>query len=259
MGRAAPGGGRGGRRLSGGLDASGRTYRRSEMIRTDAGDPASGRAPSMEEVYWVEFKVNGDGVMTGSVRTVSTDRTARSPSLRLGTEFAAALKAFKGKGIDVKAFDAEWSFMSDKEMSVNLETFQSNVKAGKTREEAARRTPSGKVATGAGFTEVSVGGTTSEADPDIGSGTYAKVRARFSRPGAGKLPGDPGSGVGSTDAKGGGGSGPATQSNDSTYKRGTRVTAGLTLAIMGANIAFNWIIVAGYEKRIKQSLAKVEP
>ena len=244
--------------LSGGIDTSGRTYRRSEMVRTDAGDPASGRAPSMQEVYWVEFKVNGDGVMTASARTVSPDRSARSPNLRLGTEFGAALTAFKTKGVDVKAFDAEWSFMSDKEMSTNLEVFQNNVKAGKTREQAARTTPSGIIADRAGFKEVSVGATTSEADSEIGTGTYPKVRARFSRPGVGKLPGDPGSGVtGGSDTKGG--SGPATQSSGSSHTKGARVTAGLTLAIMGANIAFNWIIEAGNEKRIKQSLGKLEP
>ena len=84
--------------LSGGLDSSGRTYRRSEMVRTDAGDPARGRAASMEEVYWVEFKVNGDGVMTASARTVSPDRTARSahPQARHGVRRGA--QGLQGQG-----------------------------------------------------------------------------------------------------------------------------------------------------------------
>ena len=196
--------------------------------------------------------------MTASARTVSPDRSARSPNLRLGTEFGAALKAFKGKGIDVKAFDAEWSFMSDKEMSTNLEVFQNNVKAGKTREQAARKTPSGIIADRAGFKEVSVGATTTEADPDIGSGSYPKVRARFSRRASGSC-----RATGQRRGHQRGEGGRRERAGDRVERldahEGCARDRRPDLAIMGANIAFNWIIEAGNEKRIKQSLAKLEP
>jgi hypothetical protein len=237
------------------FDVAARTIRKSELLATDKGDPRTGRKPSLQEVYWVEFTVNADGVMSASARTVSPDGRLRSPKLRLGTEFTAALKQFKAKGIDVKAFDADWSYMSDTEPSTNLKAFEEYLKKNPkaSRADAARRTPSGKIALRAGFTEVTVGDTTVEPQKDIGTGKYPRVRARFSRPGTGPLPGAPTPGV-----KGGPTAPPATGAPPTT-KTSTRVKGGVALVILGANVGLNWIIEARNGKRMQEALAKLEP
>ena len=243
------------------FQASTRTLRKVEVLTTDAGDPKSGRAPSIEEVYWVEFTVNEHGVMRASARTVSGDGKLRSTRLRLGTEFNSAIERFREKGVDVKAFDAEWSYMNDKEKSTNLTEFENNLKANPKagRVGAARQTPSGKVAVKAGFNDVTVGETTMEADPDIGPGRYPKVRARFAQPGVGPLPGTPTtSGTSTTGgstppARGTGGGSPSTTTT------ATRVKAGVGLAIIGVNIGLNWIIEKQNESRMKKALERLEP
>jgi len=239
------------------FQASTRTIRKVETVKTDAGDPKSGRAPSVEEVYWVEFKITEDGVMTGSARTVSGDGKLRSTRLRLGTEFKAAIERFREKGIEVRAFDAEWSYMSDTEKSVNLSEFEKNLKTNPKggRTGAARQTPTGKVAVKEGFTEVTVGETTMEADPDIGPGKYPKVRARFEQPRTGSLPGAPTTGgTGSTTPTRGG-----SQAPPSTTTTATRVKAGVGLAILGVNIGMNWIIERKNESRMREALGRLEP
>lgn len=243
-------------------DPTTRTYRRSDWFVS--GGDKSGRLPDRTETYWAEFKVNEHGVMQVSARTVSADGKVRSGRLRLGDEFNNALARFKAAKIDVKAFDAEWSHMSDTEVSTNLQKFNQhladNPKA--SRAEAARATPSGKIAARLGFKEVSVSATTMEKDPDIGSGTYPKVRARFSKPGTGVLPGDPGVKSGGTVTGGKGTPTPPTASKDggtTTTTTKQRVKAGAGLAILGVNIGANMVIDALNAKRMQADLTRNEP
>ena len=117
---------------------------------------AGGAAPTRTEVYWVDFEVDPKGVMRASVRTVSADRAHRSANLRFGDQFRAALQHFSASGVEVNAFEGDWSYMTKDEVSENLRVFRETMAAGETREKAARATPSGRVATRAGFEVVSV-------------------------------------------------------------------------------------------------------
>lgn len=153
------------------------TYYRGEYLEVQGE-----HGPEREEVYWVKFNVDEKGVMRGSVRTVSADKKFRSGQLRFKDEFSKALETFKKNGVDVKEFEADWSYMSPDEMSENLRVFQQGVKGGDTREGAASKTPTGKVVTKAGFKVADV---KDVAEPQEHladeKGTFPRVKARFVR------------------------------------------------------------------------------
>jgi len=107
--------------------------------------------PRLDEQYWVEFEVGEDGVMEASVRTVLSDGKYRSATLRYGEEFRNAIKHFEANGIQVTAYDADWSYMDADEISENLRAFKEGIAEGLTREQAAGRTPCGRVAKRCGF------------------------------------------------------------------------------------------------------------
>ena len=103
------------------------------------------------ELYWVNFEVDAKGVMTASVRTVLPDHTYRSGLLRFGDSFRDALQHFQANGIEVNAFEGDWSYMNEDEISDNLRVFREEMGRGGTREGAALKTPTAKVATRSGF------------------------------------------------------------------------------------------------------------
>src|SRR4029077_5493353 len=117
-----------------------------------------------------------------------------------------------------------WSYMSPTEPSTNLKVYREQVQGGKTPEDAARETPSGKTAAAAGFTEVRIKSEGLEKGDEIGEGElYPRIRGAFTRavtPPAGKGPGGPG-GVKPPST-------PSTPKTTTTTK--ARVTAGVTLA-----------------------------
>ena len=115
-----------------------------------------GGGSSREELYWVDFEVDAKGVMRASVQTVAPGRKYRSGQLRFGAEFRRALEYFQDHGIEVAEFEGDWSYMTKDEVSSNLEAFRQAMAEGKTREEAAKGTPTGKVATKSGFEVTSV-------------------------------------------------------------------------------------------------------
>jgi hypothetical protein len=94
--------------------------------------------------------------MRASVQTVSPDRKYRSRQLRFGDEFRRALEYFQHNGIEVREFEGDWSYMTKDEVSANLEAFREAMAAGATREEAAKGTPTGKVATKYDFELINV-------------------------------------------------------------------------------------------------------
>ena len=110
-----------------------------------------GGGSSITELYWVDFEVDDAGVMTASVRTVSPDRAYRSGTLKFGDEFRKALKHFDESGVEVKAFEGDWSYMTKDEISENLKAFREGMAEGLTREQAAAKTPTGKVAKRSGL------------------------------------------------------------------------------------------------------------
>jgi hypothetical protein len=119
-------------------------------------EPVAGGGSSQTEMYWVDFEVDAKGVMRASVRTVAPDRAYRSAKLRFGEQFRAALQHFDANGVEVNAFEGDWSYMTKDEISENLKVFREGMAAGKTREKAAGATPSGRVATRSGFELTSV-------------------------------------------------------------------------------------------------------
>jgi len=119
-------------------------------------EPMAGGGTSRTELYWVDFEVDAKGVMRASVRTVTPDRAYRSATLRFGDQFRAALQHFSAKGVQVNTFEGDWSYMTKDERSENLRVFREGMEAGKTREQAARETPSGRVARRSGFELTSV-------------------------------------------------------------------------------------------------------
>lgn len=127
------------------------TYYRGEYETVSGPD-----GPEIQEVYWVKFNVDDKGVMTGSARTVSPDKKFRSGQLRFKDEFNKALDTFKKNGVEVNEFEADWSYMTPDEISDNLRVYQEAVKGGMTEKDAASNTPTGKVATKAGFKVVDV-------------------------------------------------------------------------------------------------------
>jgi hypothetical protein len=163
-------------------------------------EPTSGGGTARTELYWVDFKVDAKGVVTASVRTVSPDRAYRSKVLRFGDEFRRALTHFSESGVEVTAFEGDWSYMSKNEISENLRVFQEGIAQGLPREEAARSTPTGKVATRSGFEVTSVENV-AESQPHLAEEGVQRwrVKAIFRRPPIPK-PGH-GSGTGGTKAK----------------------------------------------------------
>ncbi|MBV9515144.1 MAG: hypothetical protein JO280_14060 [Mycobacteriaceae bacterium] len=202
-----------------------------------------GQQPSLTELFWVDFRVE-NGTLRVSARTVDPAGTYRSPTLKLGDEFAKALDHFAKEGAGVKEFIGDWSFMSPTEMSTNLAEYNRLRGADKTEEEAARGTPSGRIAVGLGFTEVKVLSDRAEQIEDIGDGKeYQRVQVSFSRPSSGRAP-----------SGGTGGVKPASGGGGSTTKPATRAGAAAALVIMGASVALNWLIERGNEKRIKEAI-----
>src|SRR5215208_1728097 len=97
--------------------------------------------------------------MRVSARMVSPSGQFRAPEWTLRSKFKEALKIFKLGGIEVRAFEAEWGYMSRGEISGNLDAFFGHLREHKGTSslvDAARVTPSGKVAAENGFTKVSV-------------------------------------------------------------------------------------------------------
>ena len=133
-------------------DSSPRHIRISEWLV----ESMAGGGTSRTELYWVDFEVDAKDVMRASVRTVGPDRAYRSPNLRFGDQFRAALQHFSANGVAVNAFEGDWSYMTKDEISENLRVFREGMAAGKTREQAARATPSGRVAAGSSFELTSV-------------------------------------------------------------------------------------------------------
>jgi len=117
-------------------------------------EPVAGGGTAATEVYFVQFDVDDKGVMRAEVRTVTADRKYRSGLLRFGDRFRAALQHFNENGVEVNAFEGDWSYMTKDEISTNLEVFREEMAKGATREKAALETPSGKVAARSGFVDV---------------------------------------------------------------------------------------------------------
>jgi predicted lipid-binding transport protein (Tim44 family) len=115
-----------------------------------------GGGTSRTELYWVDFEVDSTGKMTASVRTVSPDRAYRSGMLRFGDQFRRALDYFRRSGVEVNAFEGDWSYMTETEISDNLRVFKEGMEQGLTREQAAQRTPTGRVVERSGFEIVNV-------------------------------------------------------------------------------------------------------
>jgi hypothetical protein len=134
-------------------------------------------------IYWVKFEVDSEGLMTASVRTVSADRAFRSRTLRFGDEFRRALGHFQQNGVNVKAFEGDWSWMDENEISENLRVFREGMAEGLTREAAAARTPTGRVAASSGFEVVHVENVAESQEHLAAEGVRRwRVKAIFRRP-----------------------------------------------------------------------------
>jgi hypothetical protein len=159
--------------------------------------PMAGGGNSHTAMYWVNFEVDDKGVLRASVQTVSPDRAYRSGLLRFGDRFRAALQHFSDNGVQVNAFEGDWSYMTKDEISENLRVFREGMAAGKTREEAARETPSGKVATRSGFELTSVENVPESQEHLAEEGVRRwRVKAVFRRAPAVPKPGPTGGGLG---------------------------------------------------------------
>jgi Domain of unknown function (DUF4157) len=135
------------------------------------------------ELYWVDFEVDAKGVIRASIRTVSPDRAYRSGELRYGDEFRRALEHFEESGVEVTAFEGDWSYMTEDEISENLKVFREGLAQGWTREKAAQGTPTGKVLAASGF-EVTHVENVPESQPhlaEVGVRRW-RVKAIFRRP-----------------------------------------------------------------------------
>jgi len=151
------------------------------------GTPASGGYPIREQAYWANFEVDAQGVMRVSARMVSSSGQFRAPEWTLRSKFKEALDLFDRRGVKVTAFEAEWGYMGPGEMSANLQSFFATIKRqkGVRPMDAARATPSGKVALESGFTEVStpsIGMEHNKALEGPSRTVTPTVRVRFSRP-----------------------------------------------------------------------------
>ena len=159
--------------------------------------PGGGSART--ELYWVDFEVDSRGVLRASVRTVSPDRTYRSPTLRFGNEFRRALEHFADGGVEVTSFEGDWSYMSKDEISENLKVFREGLAKGMTREKAAAGTPTGKVLAASGFEVTDVENVPEQQEHLVEEGVRRwRVKATFRRPPSAPKtpPTTPGSGPG---------------------------------------------------------------
>jgi hypothetical protein len=121
------------------------------------GTRLTGGAPFREQVYRATFEVDADGVMRVSARMVSASGQFRAPEWTLRSEFKEELEVFRRGGVEVRAFEAEWGYMGPGEISHNLDAFLQHLERNPgTHVEAARATPSGKVAIEDGFTDVRI-------------------------------------------------------------------------------------------------------
>ena len=233
------------------ISPDGRHVRISEYGTDPAERRTPGQKPSLTELFWVDFEVDAKGAMAVSARTVDPKGVHRSPTLNLKAEFAKALTHFQTKAkTEVREFVGDWSWMTATEMSTNLTEYRRRRAAGAKPEEAARQTPSGKVAVGLGFTEVRVLSDGPETLTHIGDNKqYQRVRVSFSRPGGGNPP----TGVAPQPAP------DPSRTGGSTTKTRTRVAAGGALLVLGTSVALNWLIEGGNEKRIREQMAKLEP
>jgi hypothetical protein len=152
-------------------------------------EPPPGGGTHREEVYWVDFQVDSKGVMRASVRTVLADRKYRSGLLRFSDRFGDALKYFQDNGVEVNEFEGDWSYMSPEEISDNLRVFREEMEEGGKRgtpEEAAKKTPSGKVAKSFGFELTSVENVPESQEHLAEQGVRRwRVKARFRRQSSG--------------------------------------------------------------------------
>jgi hypothetical protein len=186
--------------------------------------PGGGTART--ELYWADFEVDSKGLMTASVRTVSADRTYRSGRLRFGDSFRDALQHFRNNGIEVNAFEGDWSYMTEDEISDNLRVFREGMAEGLTREAAARRTPTGKVAAGSGF-EVTNVENVAESQPHLASAGVRRwrVKVTFRRQSPVPKAGLPSSG--------GGGTPPGSTAKAPTPTTPPRTASGITVSQRG--------------------------
>jgi hypothetical protein len=208
-----------------------------------------GQHPSLTEMFWVDFRIQG-GTLRVSARTVDPAGKYRSPTLKLGDEFAKAVEYFRVReGTDVHEFMADWSWMSPTEISTNLSTYNNLRKGGAKPEEAARGTPSGKIAAGLGFSDVKVVSDRLEKIDEIGDGkVYQRVQVSFSRPAPGR---PPIGGTGTVQKPAG--------SGGSTTKPSTRAGAAALLVIMGASVTLSWLVERDNEKLIREEVNRKLP
>jgi hypothetical protein len=145
-------------------------------------EPVAGGGTSRREIYWTKFDVDDKGVIRASVRTVSPDRAYRSGRLRFGESFRNALQHFEKNGVAVTAFEGDWSYMTPDEISENLKVFREEMAKGGTREDAARKTSTGRVAARSGFVLTNVENVP-ETDPDLAAQGVRRwrVKATFVR------------------------------------------------------------------------------
>lgn len=150
-----------------------------------------------EQIYWATFEVDANGVMRISARTKKPGAMLHAPK-KFGDLFNEALRIFEKHNIEVRAFEAEWGYMAPHEISSNLDEFFRALRENPrlSHEDAAKKTPSGRLATAHKFTEVTI--------LDIGwgklpgeRGTHVRpeVRVRFAKPGSGTIPAAPTSGT----------------------------------------------------------------
>ena len=122
------------------------------------GTPQTGGQAYRQQVYWATFEVDAQGVMRVSARMVSPSGQFRAPEWSLRGKFKEAVDLFRNNGITVTAFEAEWGYMGPGEIYGNLDAFFGEMKANPKamQADAARATPSGKVALENGFQDVRV-------------------------------------------------------------------------------------------------------
>jgi hypothetical protein len=238
-----------------------RSIRYSYWNETASQQP--GGKPSATEVYWAEFTVDARGVLDVSAR-MATASGVRAPGWSLGGKFKEALDHFKSRQIEVKGFEAAWGYMDAHERSANLDAYwgyrRAHPKA--SPEEAARNTPSGKVATALGYTEVKE--LPWEFTDANWSGEGAKqprpeFRFRFQQPGAQIADKAPEPAAGKAPTVPPTASGGASGDTQPKYSKTDKAAAGLALFFMGANIALNGWIAHRNEQRIKEDLKALEP
>ena len=156
-------------------------------------EPAPGGGTSREELYWVDFEVDSKGLMKASVRTVLPDRKYRSGLLRFGDSFRNALQHFDANGVEVNAFEGDWSYMTKDEISDNLRVFREEMEKGGTREAAAQKTPTAKVVKPSGFELTSVENVPESQEHLAEQGVRRwRVKALFRRQVPVQKPGPPG-------------------------------------------------------------------